>query len=71
MARAVTLQSFGKFDQDASIGRTIDFLKCNDRAQPLDDAGIDLMTLKRPQQNLAPSGRNWPRSKAPAASDRC
>jgi hypothetical protein len=34
MARAVTLQSFGKFDQDASIGRTIDFLKCNDRRNP-------------------------------------
>jgi hypothetical protein len=46
-------KSLGQFDEQASIGRILDFLKCNDQAQTLDNAQIDLMILKQPQQFIA------------------
>jgi hypothetical protein len=52
-SRRLFCKSLGQLDQHASVGRILDFLKCNDEAQALGDTQIDLTILKQPQQFIA------------------
>jgi hypothetical protein len=40
---------FGEFDEDAPVGRILDFPECNDEPQPFDDVQIDLIIPKQLQ----------------------
>lgn len=42
-------KSLGQFDQDAAIGRILDFLERDDEAQPFNDVQVDLIVLKQLQ----------------------
>jgi hypothetical protein len=46
-------KSFGEFDEDAPVGRILDFPEGNDEPQPLDNVQIDLIILKQLQQFVA------------------
>jgi len=42
-------KSFGQFDEYAPIGRILDFPKCKDEPQTLNDRQVDLIILKQLQ----------------------
>jgi hypothetical protein len=46
-------KSLGQFDEQAPIGRILDFSECNDEPQTFGDGQIDLTVLKQLSQDIA------------------
>jgi hypothetical protein len=50
--RVLLSKPFGELDDHPPVGRILDFVECDDEAQALNDAQIDLIVPKQPQQFL-------------------
>ena len=52
-SRRLLRKPFGEFDEDAPVGRILDFPEGDDQPQPFDNIQIDLIVPKQLQQFVA------------------